>query len=204
MYSRSVLRAIGNYQVNFVIKILILSDFLIWSSYQFVAAFFAIFVTDKIPGGNIEAVGIAVAIYMLTKSIFEVPVGMYIDRTKSERDDLMSAITGTILTAVAYFSYTVIDSVAELYFLQALQGLGAAIAFPGWYSIFTRHVDKGKEAFEWSLYDVLLGLGMAAAAAAGGFIAEEFGFNILFFLVGILTLAGAFLLFTIKKDVFYR
>jgi MFS family permease len=204
MYSRGVLRAVKNYQVNFIIKILILSDFLIWSSYQFVTAFFAIFITDKIQGGSIEVVGLAVAIYLFTKSIFEVPMSMYIDRTKSEKDDLISAIFGTILTAVVYFGYTAIDTVLELYILQALQGIAAAIAFPGWYAIFTRHIDKGKEAFEWSLYDVFLGLGMAAAAALGGFIAESFGFNTLFILVGILTLLGAFLLLTIKRKIFYR
>ena len=186
-----------HYQVNLVIKILIISDFLIWSSYQLLAPFFAIFVTEKISNGSIEVVGIAAAIYLIVKSIFEIPVGIYIDRSKSEIDDLFVSILGTILTAVAYFSYIFIDSVSQLYILQGVLGLGAAIAFPGWYSIFTHHIDKGKEAFEWSLYDVFLGIGMAAAAAAGGFLADQYGFDMLFLIVGLFTMMGAILLFLV-------
>jgi len=201
MYSRMILRSMKHYQVNLVIKILIISDFLIWSSYQLLAPFFAIFVTDKISNGSIEVVGIASAIYLIVKSIFEIPVGVYIDRSKSEIDDLFVSILGTVLTAAAYFSYMFIDSVSQLYILQGLLGLGAAIAFPGWYSIFTHHIDKGKEAFEWSLYDVLLGVGMAAAAAVGGFLAEWYGFEILFLIVGLFTMMGAILLFLVKGRI---
>jgi len=201
MYSRSILRSIRHYKINLIIKVLIVSDFLIWSSYQLFSPIFAIFITDKIEG-DIEVVGIASAIYLIVKSIFEIPVGVYIDKTKSEVDDLFVSILGTSLTAVAYFSYVFIDSVTQLYILQALLGLGAAIAFPGWYSIFTRHIDKGKEAFEWSLYDVFLGVGMAAAAAIGGFLAENYGFDVLFMVVGILTVSGAFFLFMVKDKVY--
>lgn len=201
MYSRSILRSIKHYKVNLIIKILIVSDFLIWSSYQLLAPFFAIFITEKIPNGTIEVVGIASAIYLVTKSIFEIPVGMYIDRSKSEIDDLFVSILGTALTAATYFSYIFIDSVSQLYILQALLGLGAAIAFPGWYSIFTHHIDKGKEAFEWSLYDVLLGIGMAASAVVGGFLADAYGFEVLFLIVGLFTVVGAILLFAVRKKI---
>lgn len=201
MYSRSILRSMKNYQVNLVIKVLIVSDFLIWSSYQLLAPFFAIFITDKIDQGTIEVVGIASAIYLISKSIFEIPVGMYIDKSKSEVDDLFVSILGTALTATVYFSYIFIDSVSQLYILQGFLGLGAAIAFPGWYSIFTHHIDKGKEAFEWSLYDVLLGIGMAAAAAVGGFLADNYGFDLLFLIVGLFTVAGAILLFTVRHKI---
>ena len=201
MYSKSVLRAIKNYQINIVIKILVLSDFLIWSSAQLLSPIFAIFITDKI-NGSIEVVGIASAIYLISKSVFEIPVGIFVDKTKSEKDDLYSAIIGTLLTACGFFALTFIDSIWQLYALQALFGLAAAIAFPGWYSIFTRHIDKGKEAFEWSLYDVVLGVGMACAAALGGFIADYFSFDVLFNIIGILTVCGAVLLLAIKSKIY--
>ena len=201
MYSRNIVRAIKNYKINFVIKMLILSDFLVWSSFQLLAPIFAIFITDKIQGG-IEVVGIAAGIYWLTKSLFEIPVGIFIDRTKAESDDLYLAFGGTVVTSLVYLSYVFIDSVSQLYILQAVLGIGAAVAFPGWYSIFTKHVDKGKEAFEWSLYDVVLGVGMAGAAALGGFIAHAFGFNALFLIISIFTLLGAFILLTLKSKIY--
>jgi len=204
MYHRGIMRGLRNYQVNVVIKVLIASDFIVWSSANLVAPIFAIFVADKLPGGSIEAVGIASMIYFIAKCIVEIPVSTYIDKSKSERDDLYSALLGTILNATIFFLYPIIDSVWQLYLLQIVSGAAAAIAYPGWYSIFTRHIDKTKEAFEWSLYDVLLGLGMAATAALGALLVKQFGFDIVFVAIGVMTILGAFLLFIIRNRIYLK
>ncbi|MBU1202735.1 MFS transporter [Patescibacteria group bacterium] len=204
MYFRSIVRSIGHYKINIIIKILIASDFIFWSSYQLFAPFFAIFVTDKIAGGGIETIGIAAALYLICKSLFEIPVGMYIDRSKSEKDDLFSAFLGTFLIGILYLGYLFITSVWELYLLQVLMGIAAAISYPGWCAIFTRHIDKGKEGFEWSLYDILSGIGMAGAAALGGFIIESFGFNSLFVLISIISIFSSFLLLLIKNQLYKK
>jgi DHA1 family quinolone resistance protein-like MFS transporter len=187
-----------------VIKVLIFSDFLIWSAYNFLAPVFAIYITGNIAGATIETVGIASALYFVCKSVFEVPVGIFIDKTKGEKDDLYTAICGTILFALIYVLYVFIDSVWQLYVLQMFLGISAALAFPGWYSIFTRHIDKEKEGFEWSLYDVFLGLGIAAASALGAFIADFFGFNVLFLVVSSITILGALLLLMIRNKIYTR
>lgn len=202
MYSRTIIRSIAHYKVNTIIKVLIASDFIVWSSYQLFAPIFAVFVTDNIYSGSLAVVGIASALYLVSKSIFEIFVGVYVDRTRSEKDDLYTAIFGTFLTAVVYFLYIIIGSVWELYGVQILLGIGSAIAYPGWYSIFTHHIDKGKEAFEWSLYDVLTGLGMAGSAALGGLLADRYGFDVLFAVVGITTIIGGFLLVLVRSKVF--
>ncbi len=204
MYYRGIARSIKNYQVNFVIKILIFSDFLIWSSYQFLAPIFAIFISDRIDNSSLAVVGIASAVYLISKSIFEIPVGAYVDKSRSEKDDLYTALVGTILSACVFFGFIFITSVWQLYLLQILMGMGNALAFPGWYSIFTRHVDRNKAAFEWSLYDVLLGVGMAATAAIGGFLAERFGFDVIFIIIGLFTLLGAFSLLSIKNKIYTK
>ncbi|KKR03753.1 MAG: hypothetical protein UT32_C0042G0010 [Parcubacteria group bacterium GW2011_GWC2_39_14] len=196
------MRGLMNYHVNLVIKILIASDFIIWSSANLVGPVFAIFIADRLPGGSIAAVGMASMIFFITKSIVEIPVGTYIDKSKSERDDLYSALLGTILNAVSFFLYPLIDSVWQLYLIQIVSGAAAAIAYPGWYSIFTRHIDKSKEAFEWSLYDVLLGLGMAVTAGLGALMVDKFGFNVVFNVIGFMMLVGAALLFIIQGKVF--
>lgn len=190
--------------INWVIKILILSDFLIWSAQQLYAPIFAVFVTDQIAGGSLEVVGISSSIYFIVRSIVEAPIGMWIDRTKAEKDDLYTALWGTCLTALVMFGYPFITEVWQLYLAQVVLGIGAAIAFPGWYSIFTQHIDKNKEALEWSLYDVLLGLGMAGAAALGGFLATVYGFDALFTLSGVSTIIGALLLLSIRKKICKR
>src|SRR3989339_188444 len=201
MHLRMVARSIKHFNINPIIKILILSDLVIWSSYNLLAPVFAIFITRQIPGAGLESVGIAASLYFITKAICEVPVGVTLDRIKGERDELYSAMLGTILTAGVYFSYIFVSEVWHLYLLQVLLGVSAALAFPGWYSIFTRHVDKTKQAFEWSLYDICMGVGIAFASALGAFIADKFGFQSLFVVIGIATGVGALLLFTIRNKV---
>lgn len=204
MYSKSTISSIAKYKVNTVIKVLIISDFLFWSANQLLMPFFAIFVTQKIHGGSVEVIGVATALYFIFKSIFEIPVGIYIDRSKSEKDDLYTSLWGGVLVAMVYFSFMFISSVPALFALQAIMGVAAALGYPGWCSIFTRHIDSGKEGFEWSLYDIVLGLGIASAAVIGGFVIERHGFNVLFIIIGIITLMSSFILFAIKDKIYKK
>lgn len=201
MYHRSVVRSIKNLNVNPIIKVLILSDFLIWSARNLIIPIFAVFIIMKIPGAGVVEVGIATAIYLIVRSVFETPIGLYIDQSKSEKDDFITMVLGSILMGVAFFIFPHIETILGLYIIQALIGLAAAISYPGWMSIFTNHIDKGRVAFEWSLYDVITGLGMAGAAAVGGFLVEYFGFDLLFYVVGSLIIVGALLLIYIRKKI---
>lgn len=202
MHARSTMRSIASYKMNPVIKLLILSDFIIWTSYQLVIPIFAIYVVTVLEGASIEVVGIATAVYLIAKSIFEVPFGIYIDKKKGEKDDLYFAVGGVLISSLAYVFFAFVSSATQLYMVQALLGFGAAMAYPGWYALFTHHIDKGKEGLEWSLYDVLLGIGMAASAAAGGFFAESYGFDILFFVVAGLVAIGGCTLLLARKSIF--
>ncbi|GAH48577.1 unnamed protein product, partial [marine sediment metagenome] len=66
--------------MNPVIKVLTISDFLIISGFGLITPIFAVFVTDTIEGGTLAVVGIAAAIYLLARSIGQIPVGAIIDK----------------------------------------------------------------------------------------------------------------------------
>jgi MFS family permease len=204
MLYKNTVRGILNFKISFVIKILILSDFLILSSINLVSPIFAIFITDKINGATIATAGIAVMIFLIVKSVFEVPIAILIDKTKSEKDDFYTAIFGILLMAVCYFFFTRIDSIWQLYVLQGFLGLSVAISFPGWSSIFTRHIDKQKEALEWSLYDVVTGVGMALTAGIGALMVEKYGFDIIFYIISIFAVLGTILLLSIRKRIYVK
>ncbi len=204
MYHRSILRAVLNYKINIVIKVLIFSDFMIFAASNLLSPIFAIFIISRIPSAGLETVGLCAAIYFISKAVFELPVGRFIDKTRSEKDDLYTALLGTILTAAVYLAYIFINSTWQLYLSNIILGAGAALAYPGWYSIFTRHVDTDKKGVEWSLYDVMMGLGMSISAALGAFIADYYGFNVLFVLIFVFTVIGALLLLSIKNKIYTR
>lgn len=190
--------------INKVVKVMIASDVALLTGFGFISPIFAIFIKENIQGGGVEIAGFAMAIYWGVKPILQIPFGKYLDRVKGERDDLWFVVIGNVLAALAVFGYIFSFLPWHIYLCQAIYSLGMAMNIPGWCAIFTRHIDKGKEAFEWSTRSTFIGIGAGIAGALGGVIAAKLGFNILFTGVGIFALASALLPFLIYKDIFPR
>lgn len=177
--------------INKIIKVLILSDFIITSAFGFVAPIFALFITDKIQGGTIETVGFAAAFYWVVAVLTRIPIARFIDRTKSEKDDFYFMIFGSIIISVVPFLYLLSAKIWHIYLIQALYGLGYSLRMPGWFGMFTRHIDKGHEGYEWSADSVVAGVGAAITAALGGVLATRLGFEALFILIGAISIVGS-------------
>lgn len=177
--------------MNKIIKVLILSDFIITSAFGFVAPIFALFITDKIQGGTIETVGFAAAFYWVVAVLTRIPIARFIDRTKSEKDDFYFMIFGSIIISVVPFLYLLSAKIWHIYLIQALYGLGYSLRMPGWFGMFTRHIDKGHEGYEWSADSVVAGVGAAITAALGGVLATRLGFEALFILIGAISIVGS-------------
>jgi MFS family permease len=187
--------------INKVVKILILSDVALISGLGFVSPIFAIFLTSQIQGGNVKVAGYAAAIYWIVMSLVVIPFGRYLDKNHGEKDDLCFIIIGNFLAALAIFGYLFSRLPWHIYLLQAVYALGMGMNVPGYTAIFTRHIDKGREAFNWSVRAASIGIGAGLAGALGGIVAHKFGFNTLFTGVGIFILLSAFLPFLIIKEM---
>ena len=187
--------------INKVIKILILSDVALVAGLGFVNPIFAIFLSENIKEGGVEVAGFAAAIYWIVKSIVVVPFGRFLDKNRGEKDDLIFVVVGCILAAIAVFFYLFSYLPWHIYLLQVVYAIGIGMNAPGYTAIFTRHIDKGKEAFEWSIRASLIGFGTGIAGASGGIIAARFGFNVLFIGVTIFLLISAFFPILIYKNL---
>ncbi len=188
-------------RISHTIRTLITSDFLINSGFSVFAPVFAVFVTDQISDGSIEVVGFAVAIGQIVKSLLQIPVARYLDRNHGEFDDFYSMVTGSCLLAITPFLYLFASQSMHLYLIQAVFGLGAALAVPPWYAIFTRHIDKMKENVEWSLESVAIGISGAGASALSGVIVANYGFRAAFMIGGVFAILGAVTQIKIYHDL---
>jgi predicted MFS family arabinose efflux permease len=188
-------------KINRVIKYLIFSDLIFWSGWGFLSPIFAVFIVEKIKGGNLTVVGMATAIYWILKSLLRVPIGIFLDRRKGEEDDFWFLFFGLILASLVPFGFLMANLPIHIYFLQILHAIGMAMSLSGWTAIFTRHIDEGKEATEWALDGTFIDLGTGIAGAIGGLIATSFGFNFIFVLVGIFGISSAILLLSILKII---
>jgi len=163
--------------INKTIKILMLSDFIIVSGFGFIAPIFALFLTDKIQGATIETVGFASAIYWLAAVLTRLPIAQRVDKTKSEKDDFYFMIFGSILISITPFLYIISAKIWHIYMIQVIYGLGYSLRLPGWFGMFTRHIDKNHEGYEWSFDSLIAGVGSGVTAALGGIMAVRLGFN---------------------------
>lgn len=189
-------------QINKVVRTIVIADFFYNSAFASFGPVFAIFITTQIQGGSARVAGLAASIYWIVKSVFQLPIARFLDTTDGERDDFWAMFAGYFLSGLVPILYIFAKTPASLYLIQAFYGIIMAWAVPAWYSIFTRHVDKWRISFEWSLDSVFsVGLAASIATALGGYIADRFGFTVLFLGSAIFAIFASGLLLSLKGEL---
>ncbi|MDP3918388.1 MAG: MFS transporter [Nanoarchaeota archaeon] len=184
--------------MNRVIKFLMISDILMLTSFGLIDPILAIFFKDDLVGGTILMAGLASTIFLLVKSFVQLPFSKYVD-SHNYRTRLRWLIFGTFLISMVPFIYIFAKHIYVIFFAQVIYGIGSGLAFPTWLGLWSTHLDKKKESFEWSLYSTLTGIGTAATAIIGAALAQFIGFSFTFLFVGLLSLIGCLMLFELDR-----
>ena len=69
-------------------------------------------------------------------------------------------------------------------------GIAEAISLPAFDGIYSKNLDRGRFASEWGMYETMDYLVTGVSAGVGGLIASVFGFQILFFIMFLLSLVS--------------
>jgi len=184
-----------------VVKFLILSDIVFVSARGLITPIFAIFATETISLATAETIGLSTTIYLIAKSLFQVPASSIMDKIKGERDDFKILFFSSLISAFIPLLYLVMKTPLELYVIQFLLGVSYAFIFPSYMAIFTRHIDHGKEGMEWAIYFTLIDIGAALAAAIGGVLAVTVGFDWLIICMVLAGVIGSILILPIKSHM---
>jgi len=188
--------------INQVILIIIIAEFILTTAWGFLAPLTAVFITQQIIGGTVAVVGFAITIYWVVKSVLQLFVARHIDKNHGEIDDFYFFLAGGFLNAVFVSLYYFATHVWHIYAIHTLIAVADSMLVPPFYAIFTRHVDKGQEGFEWSLYSSFsLGIGTAIGSAVGGLLATMVGFRIVFVLTGFLTVVFTIILLFLRPYI---
>ena len=187
--------------MNKAIKILVSTDLVMFGALGLITPFFAVFITNQIKGGSIEVIGFAAGIYAILKSLLQIPIGKFLDKIKGEKDDFSFLILGYLIVALVPIGYIFSFLPWHIYILQAIYAAGMAMAYPSWFAIFTRHVDKGKEAFEWSIWSTNIDLGVGVAGIFGGILVAKFNFNLVFILASVIACISILGLFIVRNYI---
>jgi MFS family permease len=160
--------------------------------------FLVLYVKEFITGGDEIVVGIALSIYLVSRSLLQIPVATFIDKVKGEKDDYALLITFSFIAGLLNLALLAINQVWQLFLFEFLIGLATAVTYPSYMAIFTRHIDKHMEGTEWGVYYTFTDLGGAILATLGGFVAKSYGLSNLVILTTSLCLLGSTFLIPIK------
>jgi len=190
--------------INRVIKILIASDFLLQAGWGLSGPIFAIFLTKQIQGGDIKMVGFIAMAYWITKSIVQPFIAHQLDKNHGEKDDFQFLIAGMYIANLVPLGYVFSTQPWHIFSLEIIRGLAMACVIPTWSGIFTRHINKGREAFSWSLESTGIGFAAGLAGAFGGIIASILGFKVVFVLVSLFGILSSSTLLLIRNQIFLK
>ena len=182
--------------MNRTMKLLMLSDIFVLTGFGLIQPILAIFINQGVAGGTVLAAGLASTIFLLTKSLVQLPFGKYIDDHSKKTRWL---ILGTLLMASVPILYVTADSIYKIYLAELVYGLGSGLAYPTWLGLWSRNLNEGSESFQWSIYSTSTGIGTAATGTIGAATASIAGFTITFVLAGLLCLLGCITLLVLEN-----
>ncbi len=182
--------------MNRTMRLLMLSDIFVLTGFGLIQPILAIFINGGVTGGTVLTAGLASTIFLVIKSLVQLPFGRYIDSHTSKTRWLM---IGTMLMAGVPVLYISADSIYHIYLAEAIYGLGSGLAYPTWLGLWSTNMDKGRESFQWSVYSTSTGLGTAATGTLGAAIASVMGFKATFVFAGLMCLLGCATLLVLEK-----
>ena len=177
--------------LNRIVSALIFSDLALLSGWGLVNPVMSVFMTERIAGGSLTAVGIVVAIFWFTRAILQVPVAAYLDRTPGERDDFQVLVAGLMIAAVAAFLMPLATTVTHVYLIEFVHAVAFSFYIPAWTALFTHHVDPQHTSVEWAIDRSVSAIATGGSGLLGGIVAGMYGFNAVFVIAGVLSLLAA-------------
>ncbi len=183
-----------NIKVGRLVKYFILSDLALLSGWGLIEPVFSIFIIQKVIGATLVTVGISAAIYWILRSVIQLPLANYIDRTPGEKDDFYALIIGLLTVSFSAILFVFVNTQWQLYAVQALHAIGFAFYVTAWPAIFSRHLDKDRISFDWALDSTAVSVAAGVSGFLGGVIASWTGFSAVFILTSFFSAVAAVIL----------
>lgn len=180
--------------INTKIRYLLFANYLNLFAFAFFTPLFALFVTKLDP--NPAMVGIAWGVNMYAAAGMILLFGRYEDRIK-HKETLV--VVGYFLMAAGAAAYMLVNTLNQLYLVQLFNAVGVGLLTPAWRTSYAKAEDKGKETLEWSLVDGGAKFFIATGAIIGGFILKYYSFKVIFAMIAVIQLVGAFVSLELLK-----
>ena len=172
--------------MNTALKVLYASNGLFVFAGSMLVPLYALF--EESVGASIFIVSTLAATQLASKLVTTIFLRFVGDGIK-EKEYLL--IIGFILRAFGWVGLIFSPSLAGLFIVQIILGVGDGMGSPAFRAMFATHLDVGHEVKRYSDWELILGFAGATGALLGGYIVTMFGFLTLFALMSILAIISA-------------
>lgn len=128
-------------------------------------------------GGGLITAGQAYAVFGIFSGVLVFFISRWEDRVK-HKEKLI--VTGYGFKVLAFALLIGVTKPIQFFAVQAILGIGEAIAVPAFDTTYSKLLDQGKFATEWGLWEATWYIAAAFAGLIGAFIAKRFSFSVLF------------------------
>ena len=168
-----------------ILKFMLTSDALFIFAGNLLIPIYALFV-QKIQGSVLD-IGIAWSIAIFVFATLQYPFGILADKY-SKKNFLLIAYFGS---GLAFLSLLLITSVWQLFALEFLIGIFNAAGTPAFDGLYSRALERGKEARQWGIWEMATSYAAGFAGLLSAVIIYFFSFAHLFVLMALFSfLAG--------------
>ncbi|MBI2636636.1 MAG: MFS transporter [Parcubacteria group bacterium] len=148
---------------NRALRILLWTNAMILLAGAMLGPIYALFV-EKI-GGDLLDASFAGALFALAAGFASLVSGKYADAI---RENELIIAAGYVVMSIGFFSYLFVDSVAQLFLVQVIIGLGGAVYAPAFDAVYSKHLDGRRSGAQWGAWESMAYFTTAFGAAAGG------------------------------------
>jgi len=179
------------YKFNY--RLMLASNGIAVFAFQLIGPFFVIFLNDI--GGGIENLGLLFGAGLLASAIATYFIGKASDKFGRKPFLILSSFGAGITTIL----YLYVQNLPQLYTLQIFSGIVGAmwgISEGTFMSDITHKKTRGKS---FGFYEMFLGIIGAVGLMIGGFVIGKFGFEIIFWFVGIMSILSGIIFLWIRE-----
>jgi MFS family permease len=187
----------GIFLMNRVLRTLLITDSLMFLSSAMLGPVYALYI-GGVNGTALDA-GLSVGLFSLVTGIVTLLSGTYADRLKNCKYFM---VFGYTIAGLGNLLFIFAGSVFMVFVIQVILGLGIGISAPSFKALYSKNLDKRKEATEWGMWESITYFAIAGGAALGGFVVYTYGFAPAFGIMASLYFASALYVSTLSYSVF--
>ncbi len=181
---------------NRALSVLLFTNALILISGAMIGPIYAIIVQNV--GGDLLDASFAGGVYALVGGITVFIFGRLSDRIKQSE---LIIVFGYIIISLGFLLYIFVKDMFGLLIAQAIIGFGEAIYSPPFDALYSKHLILNKAGTQWGAWESMNYFTIALGALLGGFIANKFGFPILFGIMSTISFISALYIYKLPRTV---